>query len=130
MPLAAALQGKIPSYFATRDGDNTNVSGDANSPINRSARVSAETAKLIVIGSSEMSDKGAPFPFHMSFLQNLIDWSLEDTALLSIRSAGAFAKTLRETEPDERQRLEWLNYFVVFLVLFAVWVDLYPSKFG
>ena len=134
LPLAVNVQGRFKSYFTDRPDpnreavDGTVVDAEPDKT-GRTVLQSAGTARLIAIGSSEiLSDKGSAFPFHFTFLQNLIDWSLEDTKLLSIRSAGAFAKTLKETEPKERQRLEWMNYLIVLLVLAAVFGSTYTRR--
>jgi ABC-2 type transport system permease protein len=134
LPLAVNIQGKFTSHFA--DKGNPNQQGQDGAPADsgpdksgRTINSSTDNARLIVIGSAEMlSDKGQTFPFHANFIQNLIDWSLEDTGLLSIRSAGAFAKTLRETEPDERQRLEWMNYLIVLALLGIVFGSTYTRR--
>ncbi len=134
LPLAVNIQGKFNSHFADRGNPNLDTGDSAkgiNTPDNsgRTIKRSTDNARLIVIGSAEMlSDKGQAFPFHANFIQNLIDWSLEDTALLSIRSAGAFAKTLRETEADERQRLEWMNYLIVLALLGIVFGSTYTRR--
>jgi ABC-2 type transport system permease protein len=134
LPLAVNIQGKFTSHFADKANPNLKIKDEteANDEPDNSGRTlkqSPDNARLIVLGSSEMlSDKGHAFPFHPNFLQNLIDWSLEDTALLSIRSAGAFAKTLRETEAEERQRLEWMNYFIVFALLGIVFGSTYTRR--
>ena len=134
LPLAVNIQGRFKSYFTDRPDpnreaiDGTVVDAEPDKS-GRTVLTSADSARIIAIGSSEMlSDKGAAFPFHLAFLQNLIDWSLEDTDLLAIRSAGAFAKTLRETEAHERQRLEWLNYLIVLCILALVFGSTYTRR--
>jgi ABC-2 type transport system permease protein len=134
VPLAVNIQGKFTSHFADKVNPNLKIEGEAESnnmpdESGRTIKQSTDNARLIVIGSAEMvSDKGHAFPFHANFIQNLIEWSLEDTALLSIRSAGAFAKTLRETEPDERQRLEWMNYLIACTLLGIVFGSTYTRR--
>ena len=54
------------------------------------------------------------------FVRNLIDWAIEDTDMLSIRSAGAFARTLKPLKPEERTKYEAINYAIVLLALIAV----------
>jgi hypothetical protein len=50
---------------------------------------------------------------------NLLDWSVEDTELASIRSAGAYARTLEPKTEAEIRRFEIVNYVAV-LGLMAV----------
>ena len=44
--------------------------------------------------------------------QNLLDWAVEDTDLLQIRSAGAFARTLRPLEASIRRTWEIAQYAI------------------
>ncbi|MBU0550104.1 Gldg family protein [Myxococcota bacterium] len=91
---------------------------------------STPDARLVVIGSGEfasdlitqlaMQPSGALFRSNPLLVRNLIDWSLEDTDLLQIRSAGAFARTLKPTEAAERREYEWSNYALTLIALLAV----------
>lgn len=54
--------------------------------------------------------------------QNLIDWSLEDQGLLSIRSRGHFARTLEPMERGTEMFWEYLNYGLAILGLVLVFV--------
>ena len=42
--------------------------------------------------------------------------------MLSIRSSGAFARTLRPLKPEERTEYEVINYVIALLALIAVLV--------
>ena len=58
----------------------------------------------------------------LAFLQNAIDWSLEDRDLLALRGRTQLARTL-DPLPEETQRLwEYLNYGLALLGLVAVWL--------
>jgi ABC-type uncharacterized transport system involved in gliding motility auxiliary subunit len=69
-----------------------------------------------VIGSSELASDivlqlaqqpgGEPHRGNLQFVENLLDWAVEDTELLTIRSAGAFARTLRPLEDEQRRSWE------------------------
>jgi ABC-2 type transport system permease protein len=84
-------------------------------------------ARLVVVGSSEMpgdlilqlagGSTGEVHRGNIMFLQNAIDWAVEDTELLSIRTAGAFARTLEPMDDDTRRQLELANYAIVALAL-------------
>ena len=56
-------------------------------------------------------------------LEQAIDWAVEDTDLLAIRSSGAAARTLMPMTDEERTSAEWLAYGgVVFpLILVVLW---------
>lgn len=136
--VAVALTGTFKSHFADKpsplfkgsgqkpEGENAGE-GDATG---RTLKTATPDARLVVLGSSEMvSDLvaqigaqigGGPYRGNMLLVRNLIDWSLEDTDMLQIRSAGAFARTLKPLKPEERTTYEVANYAVVLLALFGV----------
>ena len=57
----------------------------------------------------------------VQLLENAIDWSLEDRGLLSIRSRGHFARTLLPMSSDMQAVMEYGNYVLAILGLFAVY---------
>ena len=90
-------------------------------------------ARLVVIGSSEIvSDLmlelasqlgGEAHRGNIQLVQNLSDWCAEDTDLLSIRSPGLFARTLRPMQPGEARVWEMGSYLTTAALLLAVsWV--------
>ena len=86
---------------------------------------SPDTARLIVVGSSAVANDMAlqlmrQGPSNLQFAQNLIDFGVADTELLSIRSRGTFVRTLLPMEPSERARYEYFNYALVIIGLGAV----------
>ena len=58
----------------------------------------------------------------IALLQNLIDWSLEDPALLALRGRTQFARTLRPLPPPAQARWEYLNYALALAGLLLVWL--------
>jgi ABC-2 type transport system permease protein len=91
---------------------------------------SPETARLVVIGSGEFLND---IVFQLSssltrdrylnslqFLQNTVDWSVEDLDLLSIRSRGTSARVLEQLTLDEQWRWEVGNYVVAVVALVAI----------
>lgn len=135
-PLGVAINGVFPSHFADKpspifgkDLDPNQSEGDRTG---RTLKKSSPDARIAVIGSSSFIGDfvmqlggqfdGGPFRGNQVFITNLIDWSLEDTDLISIRSAGAFARTLEPLKPDEKTKIEIINYAVVLLALVGVLV--------
>jgi ABC-2 type transport system permease protein len=55
------------------------------------------------------------------FAQNVVDWSLEDQALLGIRSRGQFARTLAPLTRDAQMAWEYGNYALALGGLALVW---------
>jgi ABC-2 type transport system permease protein len=114
---AVALTGRFPSAFT--DDTRPELEGAITS--------SVAEGRLVVIGSSDLvsdvmldyarSPAGRVHGNNELLLQNLVDWSLADTDLLSIRSAGQFSRTLTPTDADMLFRIELANYVLVLLPL-------------
>ncbi|MBW2273054.1 MAG: Gldg family protein [Deltaproteobacteria bacterium] len=131
--LGVALGGRFPSAFAERpsplfgEGGGAEAGGDATG---RTLKESLPDAQLVVLGSSEMvsdlllqlagSFTGEVHRSNYQLVQNLVDWAVEDTDLLTIRSSGAFAHTLRPMEPGEARTWEIANYAFVTLLLLVI----------
>ena len=101
-------------------------------PVTSVIERSPESARIILIGSSTFANdtvlnlasegQGTVYTRPVEFLQNTIDWSLEDRGLLSIRSRAQFARTLVPMERNEQLFWEYLNYGLALLGLVAVWI--------
>lgn len=124
--LAVSLTGVFPSHFAGRDEPPPPPAEAPAQPPAPLLEESLPDARLTVIGSSEIvSDLivglasrmgGEVHRSNLQLLQNVIDWSLEDTDLLAIRSSGSFTRTL--VPLDEAQARAWeLSCYGVSLVL-------------
>ncbi|RME71533.1 MAG: hypothetical protein D6776_10065, partial [Planctomycetota bacterium] len=90
---------------------------------------SVDGARLVVIGDADwLSDIGArvmgpEYAANLRLLENLIDWSLLDPALLEIRAHGARSRPLRELDKAHKKRIEAINYAVpTVLVVLLGWV--------
>lgn len=144
--LAASLSGKFKSYFtdkdsplytaaqaalnAEEDAETTAPPADQLGALNTVINHSAESARLIVIGSNEfVTDQTLQlvstatrslYRNSLQMVQNAVDWSLEDSALLTIRSRGHFSRTLPNLDRAEQQFYEWLNYGFVILSLLGL----------
>lgn len=91
---------------------------------------SPESARLVVVGSTEFvndtvfgisqSMSQDRFLNSLSFLQNLVDWSVEDEDLLLIRSRGSYARLLAPLSRQQQTFWEWLNYGVAIVALLIV----------
>lgn len=116
--LGAALTGRFPPFF--QESTRPQLEGALTEPV-------AE-GRLVVLGSSELvSDllldyaRRSPVGrIHLAndlLLQNLVDWSLEDTDLLAIRSPGNFSRQLVPVQADTLFQIEMANYLLVLLPL-------------
>lgn len=140
-PLAVAVQGSFTSFFSGKpdprnmDGQeedlkNPQKKSDSQAPAAPIIKKSPSTARLIVVGSSEFINDtviglsramGQDRSLNsLQFLQNLVDWSVEDESLLSIRSRGTHARILRSMSRGEQAFWEWFNYAFALLALLGV----------
>ncbi len=135
--VGVTLEGRFPSHFA----DKTNpLFGDAqNNGDGRTIKESVADGRLVVIGSGELvsdvllslasQQTGLVHRGNVELLQNLIDWSVEDTELLAIRSGGAFTRTLYPLDEAEKTSIELAAYaLVMFPMLLVVLVPLLRSR--
>ena len=128
-PLAVTLVGLMPSYFADKPsplflGGGGPEGGDRTG---RTLKESVPDARLVVIGSAEFAGDlvaqlaqqmgGGAYRGNQMLVRNLVDWSMEDTDLLQIRSAGAFSRTLRNMEDKEKTTWELGNYLITLALL-------------
>ncbi|MEZ4682298.1 MAG: hypothetical protein R2932_49645 [Caldilineaceae bacterium] len=88
---------------------------------------SPASARLVVFGSAEFLDD---FVLRLSsqliqdqvrnnlqLAQNAVDWSVEDTDLLTIRSRGTYTRLLDPLTESEQSGWEFGNYIVALLAL-------------
>ncbi|OKY76531.1 MAG: hypothetical protein BM485_04705 [Desulfobulbaceae bacterium DB1] len=90
-------------------------------------RKSPGTARLVVVGSSEFVNDTVlsmsqgmgmdRFLNSLEFVQNIIDWSVADEDLLTIRSRGSHARLLKPMSRQEQTFWEWLNYGLAMAAL-------------
>ena len=135
--VAATLRGAIPSYFADKPSPlfipDAKPEGDLEDKADRTGRTmkqSTPDARLVVLASADvvgdavaslsMQPSGGAYRGNLLLVRNLIDWTLEDTDLLQIRSAGAFARTLRKMDDAERWKWQLGNYGFVLAALLGV----------
>lgn len=131
--VAVALTGTFPSAFA--DARNPTLDGEVapgGDETVGTVKQSLSDARLVVVSSSELvsdlmlslasNPGGEVHRGNLQFLQNLIDWSVEDTDLLEIRSAGAYARTLAPLDEQARNFWELVQYggALVLLAIIAI----------
>jgi ABC-2 type transport system permease protein len=149
--LGVMLEGRFQSMFAGQRSPLLNVP-DAEGDIEESADAesgsgaddtlgvvssvidfSPESARLILFASNTFladqvlrlvgSAEGVIYSNTPQLMANIVDWTLEDRSLLSIRSRGHFNRTLPPLPESEQLVLEMLNYLLAILgvaVVFGV----------
>jgi ABC-2 type transport system permease protein len=138
-PLAVAVRGSFESYFKDRAspfqeetvGATESLTATVEPP-RGTIEVSPDSSRLIVVGSAEFIDdtvldissrlSADRYLNSLQFVQNAVDWSVEDQDLLSIRSRGTFARLLKPLEQKEQSFWEVLNYALALVALIAIGV--------
>lgn len=92
---------------------------------------SASSSRILLFSSNEFltdlslrisqSSGTAKFQNSLQLMENALDWSLEDRALLSIRGRGQFSRTLLPKQESEQMQYEVFNYLFVCLGLVVVY---------
>jgi ABC-2 type transport system permease protein len=146
--LAVAVEGRFDSYFADRgsplaetpdapedaeadDADAAEEADDGAPQVTSVVDRSPESARLVVVASSTFATDtaldlasqglGTFYLQPVTFLQNVIDWSLEDRSLLALRGRSQLARTLEPMEPGAQRRWEYVNYALAIAGLVGVW---------
>lgn len=143
--LAVTVEGRFDSFYQGKDsplavrarheGDTDEADEDTKETESRVTSVierSPESARLIVVASNtiatdaaiELASQGLNtlYTKPLDFMQNMIDWSLEDRGLLTLRGRTQFARTLDPMTEGEQQTWEGINYVLALLGLGLVWV--------
>lgn len=148
--LAVALQGRFDSYYQGKesplaqadkenaankktDGKKTASKNEKKDETQISSVIdhSPDSARLVLIASNSFGSDvalnlasqalGTFYTKPVEFLQNVIDWSLEDPGLLALRGRTQFARTLVPLDQNQEVFWEYLNYFLALAGLAAVW---------
>lgn len=127
--LAVAITGSFDSMFGgkkpTQALDRKPIEKEDQKD-ERLIERSPPDARVVVVGSSsfvtdellQLSDRaGADYVANnLELVQNMVDWAVADTDLLTIRSRGSHTRLL-EVAPDSRGKWESINYAIVILGL-------------
>ena len=139
-PLAVSVQGVFESYFKDKPSPfetETEAATDAQPPAPETVApplgtiaVSPPSARLIVVGSAEFLNDNVfdisstltrdRYLNSLRFVQNAVDWSVEDLDLLSIRARGSSVRVLEPLSEEQQSFWEVLNYLVALLALLGL----------
>lgn len=139
-PVAVAVRGAFESFFKGKPSPLLQVSQTADqagqptpTPAPQTAGIiesSPDTARLVVVGSSDfltdalfqVSSSVAPDRYlnSLQFVQNAVDWSVEDLDLLNIRSRGTSARVLDPLAETQQRVVEFGNYGLALIALVAI----------
>lgn len=131
-PVLAAAAEEAAADEEAADAAGEDEAAEAEPPaIGGIIERSPQSARLVVFGSSSfLSDEAlglaagvdrADYAAPLVLMENVVDWSLEDRALLEIRSRqGRFSRSLAAVDEAGRAFWETANYVLALLGLVAV----------
>ena len=142
-PIAVSARGSFKSFFADKtspldqiESEETGSKNISQFPTQAPVTIeeSPDSAKLVVIGSSEFLDDfvldmsnsitADRYLLNLNLIESAVDWAVEDDTLLSIRSRGTVSRFLKPLEDSDKTFWEILNYFVALgalLVITLIW---------
>ncbi|HLF27792.1 MAG TPA: Gldg family protein [Anaerolineae bacterium] len=147
-PLAVSVQGAFQSYFKDKpspfqsqapnpldSADQPSLEPTATPAPGETQSISTieespASARLVVVGSAEFVDDAVlelssrltqdRYLNNLQFVQNAVDWSVEDLDLLDIRARGTLTRVLKPMEPREQSLWEALNYGIALVALVGI----------
>lgn len=136
--MAVAIEGKFDSFYQGKESPLTSTNGTASKehepPVQGTGIIthSPDSARLILVSSNtfasdmatELVSQGLSTRYTkpLAFIQNAVDWSLEDRSLLALRGRTQLARTLDPLPSGRQQLWESANYGVALLGLLAIWI--------
>jgi len=147
--LAVAVQGSFESYFKGKQSplieskaesdkkpdeegkaDNNEEKAEEKTVVSGVIERSSDSARIILIASNTFANdtvislasqgQGNAYTRPLEFVQNAVDWSLDDQGLLAIRSRAQLSRILAPLQQGDRVFWEYLNYTLALLGLGAV----------
>jgi ABC-2 type transport system permease protein len=137
--LGVLVEGQFTSFFADKDhplrespkpenvGDEQEEGSTSSTPLTSLIERSSGSPRLIVLSSADfVADAtlqlaagigNTSFVNSVQLIEDAIDWSLEDRALLSIRGRGQFARTLVPMDAEAQKQFEYMQYILALLGL-------------
>jgi ABC-2 type transport system permease protein len=143
-PLAVSLHGRFSSYYKENPSpfesgaeqapllDETGAPQPPPQPLN-TITDSPASSRLVVIGSAAFVEDTVlnltgylnqnNVTNNLQFLQNVVDWSVEDLDLLAIRGRGTATRVLVPMTDQQQASWEVANYVIALIALVAVYVS-------
>lgn len=134
--LGVILEGEFQSYFdrvPERPPAAETVADGADTEASSTALISKSpsSARLLVVSSNDFASdqvlsgviaaSGTQYLGPLEFLMNAVDWALEDSNLMSIRSRAHFNRTLPALDEQDHAAIEYGNYAAAALILLAIY---------
>lgn len=103
----------------------------ADLPVGTVLQKSSDSARLVLVASNSFAEDSAlqilsqgmsmEYTAPLEWIQNAVDWALDDTGLMRIRGRTRLARTLEPMEAGRKQVVEWSNYGFALAGLGFVW---------
>jgi ABC-2 type transport system permease protein len=136
--MAVAIEVRFDSFYQGKESPLTQKGGTTGSDQGATVQAtgiinhSPDSARLILVSSNTFASDmmielvsqglGTRYTKPPAFIQNAVDWSLEDRSLLLLRGRTQLAHTL-DPLPEGRQQLwESANYGLALIGLLVVWI--------
>lgn len=136
--MAVAIEGKFESFYQGKESPLSQTSEKTGSDKEAAAQGtgvithSPDSSRLILVSSNtfasdmatELVSQGLSTRYTkpLAFIQNAVDWSLEDRSLLALRGRTQLARTLDPLADGRQQLWESLNYGLALIGLLTVWI--------
>lgn len=136
--MAVAIEGRFDSFYQGKEpplvskNDNAGSEKEAGAPGMGIINHSPDSARLILVASNtfasdmatELVSQGLSTRYTkpLAFIQNAVDWSLEDRSLLALRGRTQLARTLDPLPQGRQQLWESANYGLAVIGLLAMWI--------
>jgi ABC-2 type transport system permease protein len=137
--LAVAVDGRFKSYFAGRqppqpESDEENATPP---PVRVTIDESPDTRLVVIANSEFVSDfvaralggmDGGFFAENVRFVENLIDWTTQDSDMIAIRSRGISSRRLAKTDRTTEITIESINYMLPWMLIVVLAITRYTSR--
>ena len=120
MTVGVVIKGKFESWFADKPHPSESATNPGSVGINTIIRQSPKSSRIILYASNDFLDDqilnaialgaGSQYLGPVELFMNTLDWAVQDTALLKIRSGGNFNRTLPPMNVEQQKIIEYLNY--------------------
>ena len=110
-PVAVALSGRLPSFYAGKDVPPPEGEEDESPP----PLTSSPETQIVVVGSSAfiLDDFLPQFPSGGIFFLNTVDWLTMGEDLIGIRSRGLTDRPLKDVTEGVKSTVKFVNVFAI-----------------
>ena len=138
IPIAAIVQGKFKSYFASsgppkKPAETAQTQGDNAAPAEEeydgpfNTEAAAES-RILVVGDGHIGLDQHIQADGLMFMQNSIDWLIQSENLIAIRSKQIPQKPLKELPDVARKFIRWVNLIGPSILVIILGITLWQVR--